>query len=68
MMANMTRKEAPGSYVIGIYAVEREGTRWVATTGRFGFRQSFPSLAAAHLSLTGEPMRAERRTAKVTEG
>lgn len=62
-MANMARKKGPGWYAIGIYDIQREGSRWVAETGRLGFRQSFPTLAAAYLHLTGEPMRAERQTA-----
>ena len=61
-MANMARKEAPGFYCIGIYDVQREGTRWVARGRDFGFAQSFPSLAAAHLQLTGEPMREPRKS------
>lgn len=54
---NMARKEASGSYVIGIYVVEREGNYWIAYGRDFGFRRRFPTLAAAHLELTGEPMR-----------
>lgn len=60
-MANMARKEAPGSYVIGIWSVERKGAAWEArafgpgTMGN-GSPEIYPTLAAAHLALTGEAM------------
>lgn len=51
------RKESAGDYVIGIYRVVREeGRKWVAYGRDFGFRKEFPSLAAAHWELTGEPV------------
>ncbi|AFU87886.1 hypothetical protein CcrColossus_gp016 [Caulobacter phage CcrColossus] len=59
---NMARKEQAGSYQIGIWGVERIGRGvWEArangpgTLGD-GSPQTFPSLGAAHLALTGEPM------------
>lgn len=57
----MIRKESAGDYQIGIYAVQREGRKWVATTDRLGFRKEFPTLAAAYLELTGEPMHQPRQ-------
>lgn len=64
-MANMARREAPGVYQIGIYAVTREDKVWNAraigpgTIGD-GFVGSFATLAAAHKALTGEPMQQPR--------
>lgn len=64
-MANMARREGPGAYQIGIYAVTRAGRTWTAqatgpgTIGD-GFAGDFASLGAAHLALTGEPMRDAR--------
>jgi hypothetical protein len=61
----MARREAPGAYQIGIYAVERVGKLWRAhavgpgTIGT-GYAGQWPTLAAAHLALTGEPMREAR--------
>ena len=58
-MVDMARREGPGEYQIGVYTVTRRGRRWEAwATGALGeYRKDFPSLAAAHLVLTGEPMR-----------
>lgn len=59
-MANMARKEGPGDYQIGIWSVRREGKQWLAqavgpgTIGD-GSPHYYPTLAAAHLALTGEP-------------
>ena len=58
-MANMARKEGPGRYQIGIYAVEKTPKGWTAhatgpgTIGD-GYAGAFPTLDAAHLALTGE--------------
>lgn len=60
-MANMARKNAAGDYQIGIWNVMRDGRRWRAqavgpgTLGD-GSPHYFPTLAAAHLQLTGEAM------------
>lgn len=62
---SMARKEAPGVYQIGIWSVQRLKTRnWLATatgpgTIGDGSAQTFDTLAAAYLALTGEPMRAD---------
>lgn len=62
-MANMARKEAPGLYVIGIYDVQRKHGWWIARGRDFGSeRMAFPTLGAAHLHLTGEPMREPRKS------
>ena len=59
----MIRKESAGCYQIGIWCVERVGSRyWLATatgpgTIGDGSPQRFPTLAAAYLALTGEPLR-----------
>lgn len=64
-MANMARKTRKGVYQIGIYAVEKTAKGWTAhavgpgTLGD-GFIATYPSLAAAHLALTGEPRCAAR--------
>lgn len=58
----MIRKEGPGAYQIGIYAVTRQGRRWVSratgpgTLGD-GSPRSHKTLAAAYLDITGEPLR-----------
>jgi hypothetical protein len=65
-VANMARREAPGAYQIGIYSVTREGAQWRAfatgpgTLGD-GFAGAWRTLGAAHIALTGEAMREERR-------
>lgn len=58
------RKEAPGLYQIGIYTVMKTGSCWSArSTGALGsYEKSFPTLAAAHLQLTGEQLRTPRET------
>jgi hypothetical protein len=58
----MARKETAGEYQIGIWNVRREGRVWIAVatgpgTIGDGSPQRFPTLAAAHLALTGEPIR-----------
>jgi hypothetical protein len=64
-VANMARPDGPGAYQIGIYHVRRQGRGWTArasgpgTLGD-GFAGDFASLGAAHLALTGEPMRQTR--------
>lgn len=61
-MADMSRKNGPGDYQIGIYAVTRQGRKWEAratgpgTIGD-GFAGTFQSLEAAHKALTGEGRR-----------
>lgn len=57
---NMARKEGPGDYQIGIWSVRREGKQWLAQAvgpGAIGDGSPhyYPTLAAAHLALTGEP-------------
>lgn len=58
-MTDMTRKIRRGAYQIGIYEVRKHKGAWVseAVTGPWQTHKSFPSLAAAHLALTGEAMR-----------
>lgn len=57
----MARCDQPGLWQIGIYSVERVGALWTAcavgpgTIGS-GHVGDFPTLAAAYLALTGEPM------------
>ena len=55
----MAKKEAVGRYQIGDWSVEREGRIWRAESrGICGWLcLKFGTLAAAHLHLTGEPMR-----------
>lgn len=53
----MARKQGFGYYTIGIYDVVRSGREWVARGRDFGFEKRFPTLAAAHLELTGESIR-----------
>lgn len=56
---NMARKRF-GYYAIGIYEVTRSGREWIARGRDFNFEKRFSTLAAAHLELTGEPMRNDR--------
>lgn len=62
----MARREAPGEYQIGIWNVRREGRMWIAqatgpgTLGD-GSPHSYPTLHAAHLALTGEPINLSNR-------
>lgn len=57
---SMARKDGPGRYQIGIYAVEKTAKGWTAhavgpgTLGD-GYIATYPTLGAAHLALTGEP-------------
>lgn len=57
---SMARKDGPGRYQIGIYAVEKTPKGWTAhatgpgTLGD-GYIDTYPTLGAAHLALTGEP-------------
>lgn len=60
-MANMARKIALSEYQIGIYTLTKIGSRWEATSRDERFSQWYKTLAAAHLALTGEPMREKRR-------
>lgn len=57
---NMARKQGFGHYTIGIYEVIRNRREWIARGRDFGFEKRFPTLEAAHLQLTGEPMRNDR--------
>ena len=58
----MIRKESAGDYQIGIWSVRRDGRKWLAqatgpgTVGD-GDPHSYPTLSAAYLALTGEPLR-----------
>jgi hypothetical protein len=57
---DMSRKESAGHYTIGIYSVERRGRRWIAYGTSWGRTEQigvYATLAAAHVALTGEPMR-----------
>lgn len=57
----MLRKQRAGEYQIGIYAVTRLGRKWESravgpgTIGD-GSPRTHPTLRAAYLELTGEPM------------
>ena len=51
----MIRKEGPCLYQIGLYSLALNGRVWEARAAN-GNRRPFPSIAAAHLHLTGEPL------------
>ena len=69
----MIRKLGPGLYQIAclgwLYRLTRDGRRgWVATAPeKKGYRRTFPSIAAAYLQLTGEPLD-RKRFAKISKG
>lgn len=57
----MARRDGPGDYQIGIWWVTRTGRVWTAVatgpgTLGDGSPHTYPSLHAAHLALTGEPI------------
>lgn len=59
---SMLRKDGPGAYRVGIYEIQRQGRRWIAAafgpgTIGDGGRTAYPTLAAAYLAITGEPLR-----------
>ena len=65
----MISKEGPGLYQIGVYSLSKtpQGWRAFSTCALGDYRRDFPSIAAAHLQLTGEPMR-RKRFAKISKG